>query len=148
MPSNTKHWLAVASAEHVRRGRAEGFMQVCHGKPGPLARLKSGDGVVYYSPGETMGGKSDCKSFTALGRVADDAVFAFDMGNGFVPFRRRVTWQSQLEQPVAPLLSMLDLTSKNKNWGYQLRFGLLEITAHDFALLEEHMVQQALSPAL
>ena len=35
----SNHWLAVASAEHVRRGRAEGFMQVSHGKLGPLRRI-------------------------------------------------------------------------------------------------------------
>jgi hypothetical protein len=28
----TGYWIAVASAEHVRRGRREGFMQVSHGK--------------------------------------------------------------------------------------------------------------------
>jgi hypothetical protein len=38
-----KHWLAVASAEHVRRGQAEGFMQVCHGKAAPLKRIQPGD---------------------------------------------------------------------------------------------------------
>lgn len=34
-----KSWIAVASAEHVRSGRAQGFMQVCHGKAAPLRRL-------------------------------------------------------------------------------------------------------------
>ena len=38
----TQNWIAVASAEHVRRGRADGFMQVCHGKGGPLARIRAG----------------------------------------------------------------------------------------------------------
>ena len=35
----TKNWIAVASADHARRGRDEtvpGFMQVGHGKLGPL----------------------------------------------------------------------------------------------------------------
>ena len=43
-----KSWMAVASAEHVRNGRAQGFMQVCHGKAAPLRRLKPNDWVVYY----------------------------------------------------------------------------------------------------
>jgi hypothetical protein len=38
-----KHWLTVARAEHVRRGQAEGFMQVCHGKAAPLKRIQPGD---------------------------------------------------------------------------------------------------------
>ena len=33
------YWIAVASAEHVRRGRGDGFMQVTHGKAAPLKRL-------------------------------------------------------------------------------------------------------------
>jgi hypothetical protein len=43
----TRNWLAVASAEHVRIGRAEGFMQVCHGKAAPLRRLRPDDWVIY-----------------------------------------------------------------------------------------------------
>jgi EVE domain len=138
--NSVKHWLAVASAEHIRRGHAEGFMQVCHGKRGPLARLHAGDGIVYYSPGEKMGGKSDCKSFTALGRVTNDIIVQHDMGGGFVPFRRSVNWLSTREQPIAPLMHLLELTAGNKNWGYQLRFGLIEFSPRDFAVLEELMV--------
>jgi hypothetical protein len=54
-------WLAVASAEHVRRGRREGFMQVSQGKAAPLKRIKPGDRVVYYSPTAELGGKTSCK---------------------------------------------------------------------------------------
>ncbi|TXI95939.1 MAG: EVE domain-containing protein, partial [Burkholderiaceae bacterium] len=59
-----KHWIAVASAEHVAIGRAQGFMQVCHGKAAPLRRLSAGDTVIYYSPVERFGGKTLCQSFT------------------------------------------------------------------------------------
>lgn len=38
----SNNWIAVASAEHVRIGRAGGFMQVCHGKATPLRRVKPG----------------------------------------------------------------------------------------------------------
>lgn len=51
-----KSWIAVASAEHVRNGRAQGFMQVCHCKAAPLRRLKLNHWVVYYSPTVTFGG--------------------------------------------------------------------------------------------
>jgi hypothetical protein len=43
-----KSWIAVASAEHVRNGSTQGFIQVCHGKAAPLQRLKPNDWVVYY----------------------------------------------------------------------------------------------------
>ena len=45
----SRNWVAVASAEHVRFGRGQGFMQVCHGKAAPLKRVRPGD-HVYYSP--------------------------------------------------------------------------------------------------
>lgn len=54
------NWIAVASAEHARRGCAapqHGFMQVCHGKCAPLKRAAPGDRVAYYAPTITMGGK-------------------------------------------------------------------------------------------
>ena len=42
----SKYWIAVASAEHARRGKA-GFIQVNHGKKAPLQRVRAGDGVAY-----------------------------------------------------------------------------------------------------
>lgn len=35
------HWLAVASANHVALGYSGNFMQVCHGKKGPLTKMNS-----------------------------------------------------------------------------------------------------------
>lgn len=135
-PSN---WLAVASAEHVRLGRAQGFMQVCHGKAAPLRRLRPGDRVAYYSPSTRMGVKDGLQAFTALGVVLDAAPYAFDMGAGFVPYRRDVAWRQGQEAPIAPLLQALDLTAHQKNWGYQLRFGLLQISARDMDLIAAAM---------
>ena len=101
MPS---YWIAVASAEHVRRGRGEGFMQVSHGKAAPLKRIKPGDGIVYYSPTVTLGGKDTLQAFTAIGTVNDGEPYQGDMGAGFKPFRRDVTWWTRNEAPIRPLL--------------------------------------------
>lgn len=128
-------WLAVASAEHVRRGRAEGFMQVCHGKAAPLRRMAGGDAVVYYSPTASFGGRDRLQCFTALGTVRAGAPYEFDMGGGFRPFRRDVDWLPLLrEAPIAPLLDRLSFTAV-ANWGYQLRFGLIEIAPGDIELI-------------
>jgi hypothetical protein len=53
------------------------------------------------------------------------------MGNGFCPFRRDVCWFKSEEATIIPLLNQLDFTKNKKNWGYQFRFGLLEISEHD-----------------
>ena len=42
----SRHWIGIASADHVRRGAGEGFMQVCHGKGGPLKRTAPGDFIA------------------------------------------------------------------------------------------------------
>lgn len=83
-----KNWIAVASADHVAIGRAGGFMQVGHGKRAPLVRIHPGDRVVYYSPTQTLSERVPLQTFTALGVVREGEPYAFDMGNGFVPFRR------------------------------------------------------------
>ena len=133
------HWVAVASAEHVRRGRTEGFMQVNHGKAAPLRRVKPGDGIVYYSPSTVLATKDGLQAFTALGTVREGEPYQGDMGAGFTPFRRDVEWAKAREAPIKPLLDRLDFTAGKSNWGYQLRFGLFPISAGDFALIAEAM---------
>ena len=132
-------WIAVASAEHVRRGRREGFMQVNHGKAAPLKRIRPGDGIVYYSPSAVRGETDGLQSFTAIGRVREGEPYQGDMGGGFTPFRRDVDWADARETPIAPLLGRLDFTAGRRNWGYQLRFGLLKIGKGDFRRIAEAM---------
>lgn len=94
-PEGRRYWLAVASREHVQTGVrygqgaldsllelgacsifsrlhrvSGGFGQACHGKSNPLARMRAGDGIVYYSSVEKFGSKIKCQRFTALGSVA------------------------------------------------------------------------------
>ncbi|MGX5846091.1 EVE domain-containing protein [Mesorhizobium sp. PL10] len=135
----TAHWIAVASAQHVRRGRADGFMQVNHGRAAPLRRIKPGDGVVYYSSSTVLGEKDGLQAFTAIGTVRDGEPYQGEMGGGFAPFRRDVAWSNGAEAPVKPLLDKLDFTKGKLNWGYQLRFGLFEIGQHDFLLIAQAM---------
>jgi len=129
-------WVAVASAEHVQRGRAGGFMQVCHGKAGPLRRIQPGDRVAYYSPTVTFGGKDKLQAFTAAGTVREGQPYQVTMDGGFRPFRRDVAWQEAgQDAPIQPLLDHLAFTASQRNWGYPLRFGLFEVSAADMALI-------------
>ena len=139
-------WVAVASAEHVCRGRGGGFMQVCHGKAGPLRRIRPGDRVVYYSPTISFGGKDRLQAFTALGTVQPGDPYEFDMGAGFRPFRRDVAWCADTgDAHIAPLLDRLSFTVGRANWGYALRFGLLQVTWQDMALIFTAMLGQVRS---
>lgn len=126
-----KNWIAVASAEHVRKGRLSGFMQICHGKEAPLRRLKPNDWVVYYSPTITYGGKDKLQSFTAIGKITESKPYQVNMGNDFCPFRQDVFWFESQEASIIPLLHQLDFTKNKMNWGYIFRFGLIAISEHD-----------------
>jgi len=134
----SKYWIAVASADHARKGRA-GFMQVNHGKKAPLQRMSAGDGVAYYSPTESFRGTDRLQAFTLIGRVRDDELYVGHMAEGFTPWRRNVDYATSSEAPIAPLLEKLDFTRGNRNWGYQMRFGLFEISEADFRTIAEAM---------
>ncbi|SCC95372.1 conserved hypothetical protein [Thiomonas sp. X19] len=135
----SRNWIAVASADHVRRGRAEGFMQVCHGKAAPLRRIQPGDPVVYYSPTAQFQTKTKLQAFTAIGIVKPGAPYQADMGHGFCPFRRDVHWLQAREAPIQPLLDRLAWTSGQRNWGYTLRFGLFEVSEQDLQIIVQAM---------
>jgi hypothetical protein len=136
------NWIAVASAEHARRGCAQpgqGFMQVCHGKCAPLKRMAPGDRVAYYSPTVTMGGKNTLQSFVSIGIVQPGVPYEFNMGGGFVPFRRDVVYVPAHEAPIAPLLDAFEFVEDRARWGYKFRFGLFKVSDHDMALIASAM---------
>src|ERR1700756_3437424 len=108
-------------------------MQVSHGKSAPLRRIEPGDRVVFYSPTDAFRGNDKLQSFTAIGVVKEGAPYQVDMGDGFSPFRRDVTWQTAAETPMRTLLEQLEFTKGNRNWGYQLRSGLTEISELDMS---------------
>ncbi|MDB5894762.1 MAG: hypothetical protein JWQ88_2293 [Rhodoferax sp.] len=137
-----RNWIAVASAEHARRGRdavPNGFMQVCHGKRGPLQRVSPGDRVAYYAPATTMGGKDRLQSFVSIGVVVPGEPYAFDMGGGFVPYRRDVAYVPACEAAIAPLLPALDFVEDPARWGYKFRFGLFEVGGADMRRIAQAM---------
>ena len=135
----TKYWIAVASADHLARGKLGGFMQVNHGKAAPLKRIKKGDIVAYYSPLKTYGGTEKLRAFTGLGRITSETPYQGDMGKGFKPFRHDVAWQETHDAPISLLLEQLEFTKGKTNWGYQFRFGLFEISKKDLQIIATAM---------
>ena len=53
--------------------------------------MRRGDWLIYYSPTVEMGGAA-LRAFTAVGRVESEEIYPYDMGGGFVPFRRDVRY--------------------------------------------------------
>jgi hypothetical protein len=137
-----RNWIAVASAEHARRGCAEpakGFMQVCHGKYAPLQRVSPGDLVAYYAPTQRMGGGDRLQKFVSLGVVQPGEPYALDTGGGFTPFRRDVAYVAAEEASILPLLEQFDFVEDPQRWGYKFRFGLFDISEHDMRLIARAM---------
>ena len=138
MPGRPNHWLGVVSRDHVLRGVSLGICQIGHGKRAPLLRMAPGDGLVYYSPRESLTSDRPLRAFAAVGRVAGEEVWQADEGD-FRPWRRRVDYApGAAEVPVADLSGRLELTSR-PNWGYALRRGLVPLSATDFAAIAEAM---------
>lgn len=133
------NWIAVASATHVRLGRAQGFMQVNHGKAAPLKRITPGSRVAYYSPTITYGGNDRLQAFTALGIVKARESFQVDVGGGFHPFRREVQWLETTDVPIQPLLERMEFSTGVRNWGQKFRYGLFSISDHDMDVIGEVM---------
>jgi len=134
-----RFWIAVASRNHVMKGVAGGFAQVCHGKCSPLQRMQARDGLIYYSPRQEFDGTEPCQAFTAIGRIVDGRVYEFDMGEGFTPFRTNVAYSDCTEAPIEPLLDLLSFIKSKKQWGFPFRTGHFEIVRSDFDVIAAAM---------
>lgn len=135
-----RYWVGVASKEHVARGVAGGFCQLCHGKAQSLKRMGQGDWIIYYSPKETFGGEDICQQFTAIGRVVGDKVYQFEMAPDFIPFRRDIKFVPSQSVDIRPLINRLSFIQNKSRWGYAFRFGHLEISQEDFELIASQML--------
>ncbi len=131
-------WLGVVQAEHVARAVSLGIGQANHGRRTGLARMHTGDWLVYYSPHHRLGERRPLQAFTAIGRIPDDEIWQADEGD-FRPFRRRVGYRADARPaPIASLRDRLDLTA-DPQWGRLLRRGLVPLSDGDLALIHEAM---------
>lgn len=136
---NNKYWMLVASKDHVIRGVEGGFAQACHGKSSPLKRTKIDDGIIYYSPKLEFGMNMICQEFTAIGFVSGEDVYQQDMGNGFIPYRRNISYVTSCSVPIKGLIQQLDFIADKRSWGYKFRFGAFEISKADFYTIAHEM---------
>ncbi len=134
------YWIGVASKDHVSRGVAGRFCQLCHGKANPLKRMSVGDWIIYYSPRDFFEQATPCQKFTAIGEIIGAEVYPFKMFPGFVPYRRDVRFLKANEAPIRPLLTQLSFIKNKIKWGYTFRLGHLEIPKSDFELIATQML--------
>jgi hypothetical protein len=137
----SRYWVGVVSASHIKSGVKGGFAQLCHGKSAPLKRMHPGDWLIYYSPRMDMAQAEPLQAFTAIGQVADDRIYEFAMSDSFVPFRRNISYLPCKEVKIASLLEQLSFTRGTKNWGYRFRTGHFEIGRDDFLMIAGAMLE-------
>jgi hypothetical protein len=140
-----KYWLGVVQRAHVLRGVSLGIAQVNHGAKS-IERLQPGDGLVYYSPKTSYPDGDPLREFTAIGRIAEGDAWQADEGERH-PWRRRVEYdESAHPVPITPLLEVLELTRGNRNWGFIMRRGQVEVTPRDFGVIAREMGAASLIP--
>jgi hypothetical protein len=125
----------------------QGIVQTNHGAKFGVARMRPGDGFVFYSPKDVYPDGHSLREFTAIGIVAPGEVWQADISTGsmrrqgdFRPWRRKVDWdESATAAPITPLLDVLELTRGIRNWGLQLQKGHLPLSEHDFRIIAQQM---------
>ncbi|MCD9022033.1 EVE domain-containing protein [Cohnella silvisoli] len=142
LSEQTRYWVGVVSASHVKLGVQGGFAQLCHGKSVPLRRMSPGDWLVYYSPRTDFTLGEPLQAFTAIGQVEDDRVYEYRMSDSFVPFRRNIRYTRCKETKIGNLLEHLSFTRGNRNWGYRFRSGHFEIGRKDSLTIAGAMLEE------
>jgi hypothetical protein len=102
-------------------------------------RCWPGDRVAYYSPTLAMGGKDKFQRFVSIGVVQAGEPYAFDMGGGFVPFRRDVAYVAAREASILPCSMTSSLWKTASAGATNSVFGLFEISDHDMRLIARAM---------
>ena len=145
-----RYWIGVVTQDHVARAVEGRFVQVSHGRAGPLERMRPGDGFAYYSPRSREGGGEVLQSFTAIGRVTDGPLERADGSDGEPCFRRGIEYLPANAAPIRPLLDALSFIRSRPHWGAAFRFGFLPIPEDDFRRIAQAMacrIDDAFPPA-
>ena len=137
--SERRYWINTVSRDHVAIGVAGGFTQAGHGRSSGLKQLAQDDLLVFYSPRTAYDGGDPLQSFTAIGRITDDAPYQADVTKTLHPWRRRVAFVPSMEAPIRPLIGSLDFITDKKSWGYPFRRGLFAVSRSDFMVIASAM---------
>ncbi len=165
--SERRFWIGVVSQDHVDAAVAHGFVQLLHGKAGPLERMQPGDGFAFYSPRASYPAGPPLQAFTAIGRIAEGPIYAADGPAGapapavdrappIAPnnapcergvdcprerplFRRNAAYFDASPAPIKPLLEQLSFIRSKTHWGAAFRYGVVRIPREDFAAIATAM---------
>ncbi|WP_163136755.1 EVE domain-containing protein [Bacillus subtilis] len=136
---NTNYWIGVVSEQHVLKGTAGGFAQLCHGKKAPLAKMKEGDWLIYYSPRDAYPDGKLLRSFTAIGKVKSGNIYPYQMAPNFIPYRLDIDYYPCHKIGFYDIKSKLEFVQETKHLGFLFRRGHFEISKKDFLTIAQAM---------
>ena len=87
--SARNYWIGVISKADAHAAVAGSFVELNHGKAGPLERMREGDGLALYSPRTEDPDGASVQAFTAIGRVASGPIVQAQASDGRAQLRRR-----------------------------------------------------------
>src|SRR5256885_16257531 len=119
-------WIGVASRDPVNVAVKGAFIQLNHGQLAPVRRLKTGDGVIMYSPRTAYPDGEPLQAFTAIGTVITGDVYQVEVTPDFRPHRVDVRFAPSKEAHIKPLVERLSFIKNKSHWGAALRFGHVE----------------------
>ena len=94
-----------------------------------MNRMKKGDYLLYYSPKYQLNGQEKLQAFTAVGKILDDTAYQVEMFEGFVPFRRDVSYY----QPVKDCpIEQVRQHPQWRQYASQIRYGHFEVSKDFF----------------
>ena len=130
-------WIVVMPKDAIEAAVAGGYVEVNHGKAGPLERMRPHDAIACYSPRASDQRGALLQAFTAIGRIDDAPITQLTVDHQ--PFRRAVRWLDATPAPVRPLIESLGFIRNKRHWGTAFRFGYLRVPPEDFALIAAAM---------
>ncbi|EJF98912.1 hypothetical protein MEI_00079 [Bartonella vinsonii subsp. arupensis Pm136co] len=133
-----KHWIAIISRDHARLAAKLGFLQVCHGKAGPLQKTSKGDEVFIYCPRSEMGTGKILQTIEFQCVFKDNNIYQVEQTPNFTPFRKDVLLNKQAKPVVLKEIQGLEFLS-NPRWGMLAKRGFFEITAYDATRIRKAM---------
>ena len=140
-----RFWIAVVPRDRADAAVANGFVELSYGRAEPLARMHPGDGLLFYSPREHFPDGDPLHAFTAIGRIADGAIFAAPPPPPAPIFRRGAEWLHATPASIRPLIDDLSFIRNKERWGAAFRFGMLRVPRDDFAAIAKAMGRDAYS---
>nr|WGD71179.1 EVE domain-containing protein [Bacillus subtilis] len=137
---NTNYWIGVVSEQRCIKRCLPVVLHSCAmEKKAPLAKMKEGDWLIYYSPRDAYPDGKLPRSFTAIGKVKSGNIYPYQMAPNFIPYRLDIDYYPCHKIGFYDIKSKLEFVQETKHLGFLFRRGHFEISKNDFLTIAQAM---------